>query len=84
MRSIPHRTASNIRTGTDRASAVPNPGHKFLTLAMLELERLRRGKEKESADERSRNIAARLREIEQEEARLLAWVEARRGGKTGA
>jgi len=79
MRSIPHRTASDIRTRTDRASAVANPGHKFLTLAMLELESVRRGKEKQRADERSRDIGARLREIEQEEARLLASLEAPRG-----
>ena len=79
MRSVPRRTASNIRTRADRASAVANPENKFLTLAVLELERVRRGKEKQSADERSRDIGARLLEIEQEEARLLASLEAPQG-----
>jgi hypothetical protein len=74
--SIPRRGVQDIRTMTERISDVDNPQRKYLTLAMLELERARRNKEKLSAAQRVRNIDQRLADITAEQTELLAAAEA--------
>ena len=77
MKSItPHRGLQDIRTMSERISDADNPQRKYLALAMLELERARRNKEKQSASQRVANIDQRLADITAEQAELLAAAEA--------
>jgi hypothetical protein len=76
MKSIPHRRLQDIRTMSERISAVDNPQKKYLTLAMLEIEKVRRNKEKQSANQRVANIDQRMVEIVAEQANLLAVAQA--------
>jgi len=73
--SIPRRGVQDIRTMSERISDVDNPQRKYLTLAMLELEKARRNKERQSASQRVANIDQRLADITAEQAELLAVVE---------
>ncbi len=89
MKSKPRRTVQDIRTMSERISETNNPQRKYLALAMLELEKARRGKERESSSQRVANIDRRLAEIETAQASLLAAAEAEleigaRGQRAGA
>ena len=75
MKSIPSRGLQEIRTMSGRITDEDNPQRKYLTLAMLALEKARRGKEKQSANQRAANIDQRLAEITVEQAELLAAAE---------
>jgi len=61
---------------SERISVVDNPQKKYLALAMLELERARRTKEKQSASQRVANIDQRLADITAEQTELLSAAEA--------
>jgi hypothetical protein len=74
--SVPRRGIQDIRTMSERISDADNPQRKYLALAMLELERARRNKEKHSASQRVSNIDQRLADITIEQAELLAAAEA--------
>jgi hypothetical protein len=74
--SIPSRGLQDIRTISERISDVDNPQRKYLALAMLELEKARRNKEKQSAGRRVANIDQRMVEITAAQAELLAAAEA--------
>ncbi len=76
MKSRPSRGLQDIRTMSERTSDADNPQRKYLTLAMLELEKARRNKERQSASRRVDNIDRRLAEIERHQAGLLAAAEA--------
>ncbi len=76
MKSKPHRGLQDIRTMSERISQTDNPQRKYLTLAMLELEKARRNKEKQSASQRVASIDQRVADIEEEQAGLLAAAEA--------
>ena len=76
MKSIPSRGLQDIRTMSERISDADNPQRKYLALAMLELERARRNKEKQSANQRVANIDQRLADITAEQTELLAAAEA--------
>jgi len=85
MRSIPRRTVSNIRTrSTALLGDAASPRRKYTRMAKLEFEKEHRGRDVRLLRERMQNGERRLAEIEREEARLLASLEARRGRKTGA
>jgi hypothetical protein len=77
--SVPHRGLQDIRTMSERISDANNPQRKYLALAMLELERARRNREKESASQRVESINQRLRDISAEQSELLAAAEAELG-----
>jgi hypothetical protein len=74
--SVPRRGLQDIRTMSERISDADNPQRKYLALAMLELEKARRNKEKQSANQRVANIDKRMLEIAAEKADLLTAVEA--------
>ena len=74
--SVPRRGVRDIRTMSERISDADNPQRKYLALAMLELERARRNKEKQSASQRVANIDQRLADITAEQTELLAAAEA--------
>jgi hypothetical protein len=77
--SIPRRGVQDIRTMSERISDADNPQRKYLSLAMLELERARRNKERQSANQRVINIDQRLADITAEQTDLLAAAEAELG-----
>jgi len=81
LRSKPHRGLTDIRTMSDLTTETSNPQRKFLKLAMLAMERIRRGKEKASARHRIEDIDARFAEIEAETKSLMQLVNAE--GDTG-
>ena len=74
--TVPHRGLQDIRTMSERISDTDNPQRKYLALAMLELERARRNKEKQSAGQRVANINQRLADIASEQTELLSAAEA--------
>jgi hypothetical protein len=65
------RGLQNIRTGSGTSDQVSEPYKAFLRIGALEMEKSRRGKEKECAVIRVQNIDARFREIEAEKTELL-------------
>ncbi len=73
--TVPNRGLQDIRTMSERISDADNPQRKYLSLAMLELERARRNKERQSARQRVTSIDQRLAEIAAEQAELLAAAE---------
>ena len=70
----PRRGLTNIRTMSDLPSETSNPQRKFLKLAMLAMEKTRRGKERKSARLRIEDIDSRLAEIEAESESLQRLV----------
>ena len=68
--SVPRRGVQDIRTMSERISDADNPQRKYLALAMLELEKARRNKEKQSASQRVANIDQRLADITAEQTEL--------------
>jgi hypothetical protein len=78
--SIPRRGVQDIRTMSERINDADNPQRKYLTLAMLALEKARRSKEKLSANQRAANIDQRLAEINVEQMELLAAAQAEQEG----
>jgi hypothetical protein len=74
--SVPRRGLQDIRTMTERISDAENPQRKYLALAMLELEKARRNKEKSSSSQRVASINQRLADITAEQTELLAAAEA--------
>jgi hypothetical protein len=77
--SIPRRGVQDIRTMSERISDADNPQRKYLALAMLELERARRSKERLSASQRVQNIDQRMADITAEQTELLSAAEAELG-----
>ncbi len=61
----------DIRTLSDRVSDAEKPQRKFIKLAILELEKVRRSKEKRRASKQMKNLDKRLAEIENEQVRLI-------------
>ena len=85
MRNIPGRTVSNIRTRSNALLGdAASPRRKYNRLATLEFEKEHRGRDVRLLRQRMENGEGRLAEIEQEEARLLASLEAPRARKIGA
>jgi len=78
--SSPGRGLRDIRTMSDLLTETSNPQRKFLKLAMLAMERARRGRERESACKRTRDIDTRLSEIEGETKALMQIVTAEEDG----
>lgn len=74
--SVPRRGIQDIRTMSERISDADNPQRKYLALAMLELEKARRNKEKRSANQRVASIDQRLADITAEQTKLLTAAEA--------
>ncbi|MDP2644999.1 MAG: hypothetical protein Q8P24_08675 [Desulfobacterales bacterium] len=68
------RGLANIRTRSGTSDQVSEPYKAFLRIGSLEMEKARRGKEKEGALKRVQNIDARFREIEAEKYELLEAI----------
>jgi hypothetical protein len=74
MKRKSQNTLQNIKTLSDRVSDAEKPQRKYIKLAILELEKVRRSKEKNKAREHMTNLDKRLAEIETEQARLIEAV----------
>lgn len=75
--SLPKRTLrglANIHTRSGSRDQVSEPYRVFLRIGALEMEKARRGQEKESALNRVWNIDRRFREIAVEKADLLETI----------
>ncbi len=82
MRSVPRRTATNIRSSKNaRLGHGTSARRKYDRLAKLAFERAHLNKDTQRASERVSNNQKRLDEIEAEEAYLLASIQAAREGR---
>src|SRR5271157_539996 len=64
----------DIRSHSGRAREGAIPHKAYMRLSCLEMEKFRRARERESAMVRVRNIDARFREIDSEEAMILRAI----------
>lgn len=71
------RGIQDIRTLSGRVDQAAVPYKAYMKLSTLEMEKLRRGKEKASALQRVKNIDIRFQEIEKEKADLLEVLKGR-------
>ena len=75
--AIPKRNArglQDIRTLSGSVDQKKVPHRAFMRITVLEMEKARRGKERDSALHRVENIEARFQEIEDEKEELLRVV----------
>lgn len=61
----------DIKTLSGRVDRIANPYMAYMQITCLEMEKVRKGREKESALKRLQDLDARLYEIEREKASLL-------------
>ncbi|MFH1156629.1 MAG: hypothetical protein V1793_22730 [Pseudomonadota bacterium] len=81
--SLPKKTIRglvNIRTHSATRGQVLEPYRAYFRIGSLEMEKARRGKEKESAMNRVQAIDTRFREIEAEKSVLLEAIGAKATG----
>jgi hypothetical protein len=71
------RGLQNIRSHSGRSDQVSEPYRAFLRIGCLEMEKARRGKEKESAMLRVKAIDERFRDIDAEKDKLLKELDLR-------
>ena len=76
------RGVQDIRTLSGQADQRFLPYKAFLRISCLEMERARRGKERDSALRRVSSIEARFEEIDAEKAALLSGLAASQAGDT--
>ncbi|MDP3008703.1 MAG: hypothetical protein Q8N30_06500 [Methylococcales bacterium] len=72
----PPRTLSDIKTHSGRVSSDHQVYRDYFQVGALELERLRRSKEREAASSRIATIDSRMAEIDMEKESLLAGAAA--------
>ena len=65
------RTMRDIKTVSGRVDRIANPYMAYMQITCMEMEKVRKGRERESAMQRVRNLDARLQEIELQKASLL-------------
>ncbi len=69
--AIPRRTMRDIKTLSGRVDRIANPYMAYMQITCLEMEKVRKGRERASTGQRIEALDARLREIEIEKAALL-------------
>jgi hypothetical protein len=74
------RSVSSIKTHSGRVSGTHETHRDYFKVGALELERSRRVKERDAANNRIANINARIAEIDSEKATLLATAAAAHDG----
>ncbi len=72
--AIPRKGLSHVRTLSGRVDQVALPYRAYMQITCLEMEKARRGRERESANKRVREIDARLAEIDKEQQELFKAV----------
>jgi hypothetical protein len=71
------RGVQDIKTLSGRADEGAIPYKAYMKLSILEMEKFRRGKEKQSALERVRHIDQRFKDIEAARQEIIAALEAK-------
>ena len=71
------RGVQDIKTLSGRADEGTIPYKAYMKLSILEMEKFRRGKEKQSALERVHHIDQRFRDIEAERQKIITALEAK-------
>ena len=71
------RGLQNMKTLSGRKDDAAAPYKDYMRISILEMEKYRKNKEKESAQERLRAIAERFQEIEIEKQKMLRSLETR-------
>ena len=69
--AMPRRTLRDIRTISGRVDRVANPYMAYMQITCLEMEKVRKGRERASMLQRMQLLDNRLRDIEAEKAMLL-------------
>ena len=72
--AIPRRGLNNIRTLSGRVDQLALPYRAYMKLSCLEMEKARRGRERDAANKRVRDIEVRFQEIAKEQQELLQAV----------
>lgn len=75
--AMPRRGIQDIRSLTGRVKKATLPHEVFLRISQIEMEKARKTRESEKAQQLVADIAARLKEIEAEKEALLRGVGAR-------
>ena len=75
--AIPRKTMRDIRTLSGKVDRIANPYMAYMQITCLEMEKARKGRERESALQRMEVIDGRLRDIETEKAALVRALAAR-------
>lgn len=78
MMTTPRRSLRDLRTLSGRTDPVSLPYRAYMRVTWLEMEKVRRNSERQSASRRIAGIDARLKEIETEKATLLQAAESLR------
>jgi len=78
--AVLRKSFSDIKTHSGRVDQTSTPYLVYMKISCLEMEKARKGKEREGALNRVNNINARFREIEAEKARLLEATGERKAG----
>jgi hypothetical protein len=71
----------NIRTHSSKVDIFSEPYRVFMKISALEMEKARRGKERDSAQQRVREIDTRFEEIEKEKEYLLKGLNGIEAGR---
>ena len=69
--AIPRKTMRDIRTLSGKVDRIAHSYMAYMQITCLEMEKARKGREKDSALKRLQDLDARLHEIEREKAALL-------------
>ena len=80
--AVPRKGLCDIRTISGRVDQTSLPYRAYMKVSCLEMEKVRRGRERASASRRIADIDARLKEVEAEKAALLQSVEGRTGDRS--
>ena len=81
--AIPTRGLRSLRTLSGRVDRIAVAYQAYMQITCLEMEKARRGAERQSAARRVREIDARLTDIEVEKAELLRAVREEESGGPG-
>jgi hypothetical protein len=74
MKATPRKGLHDLHTMSRRVSDAEKPQRRYIRMAILELEKVRRGKEKNRACRRIEEIDGRLAQIAAEQAQLLTQL----------
>ena len=69
--SLPRKSMRDMKTLSGRVDRIANPYMAYMQITCLEMEKARKGREKDSALKRLQDLDVRLDEIEREKAALL-------------
>jgi len=75
--AAPRRTMRDIKTISGRVDRIANPYMAYMQITCLEMEKVRKGRERAAALQRLEILNARIRDIDNEKASVLRALSAR-------